>query len=264
MKKLTLSFIVMSFTATATNAEFSWPNGAKAAISLSYDDALTSHLDNAIPQLNQYGFKGTFYLTLSSPTLSTRLADWRATAAQGHELGNHSISHPCRKSLPNRDWVAVENDLDKQTHQQYLKELLNANAWLHAIDGKNTRTLTLPCGDIIVKGQSILPALKTHFVGIKTKANKSIVERYNLDVKDAQVWAPHNVNVAALIGYAENAANKGSLANYTFHGIGGDHLSVTKEAHEALLKYLASNASLYWVATYREISEYVHKHNHLK
>ena len=32
---------------------FSWPEGRKAAVSLSYDDALDSQLDNAIPALDR-------------------------------------------------------------------------------------------------------------------------------------------------------------------------------------------------------------------
>ncbi|MBY3627222.1 polysaccharide deacetylase family protein, partial [Acinetobacter sp. CUI P1] len=87
-------------TASA-NTIFSWPNGAKAAVSLAYDDALPSQLDTAIPQLNAVGLKGSFYLPLSADTIQKRLADWRAAAAQGHELGNHSLFHQCAKSLPN-------------------------------------------------------------------------------------------------------------------------------------------------------------------
>ena len=44
---------------------FAWPNGQKAAVSLGYDDALDSQLDHVIPQLDKYGFKGSFYLQLS-------------------------------------------------------------------------------------------------------------------------------------------------------------------------------------------------------
>lgn len=36
-----------------------WPGGKKAAIVLTYDDALVSQLDIAIPQLRQSGLTGT-------------------------------------------------------------------------------------------------------------------------------------------------------------------------------------------------------------
>jgi hypothetical protein len=38
------------------------PDGHKIAISLSYDYALNSQLDNALPALNQRGLKASFYI----------------------------------------------------------------------------------------------------------------------------------------------------------------------------------------------------------
>jgi hypothetical protein len=77
------------------NAQFKWPDGAKAAICLTYDDALDGHLDYAIPQLDSAGFKGTFYCTGNSPSLYSRMGEWRMAAKNGHELGNHTLFHPC-------------------------------------------------------------------------------------------------------------------------------------------------------------------------
>ena len=47
------------------------------------------------------------------------------------------------------------------------------------------------------------------------------------------------------------------MVNFTFHGIGGDHLSVSKEAHDELLKYLAENRGIYWTDTFINIMKYV-------
>ena len=83
MKALFVSLAVASLlafagrSASAAGKPFTWPDGAKAAVSLSYDDAINSQLDNAIPALNRYGLKGTFNLVLSSATVSKRLAEWR-------------------------------------------------------------------------------------------------------------------------------------------------------------------------------------------
>ena len=46
---------------------FTWPDGQKMAISLSYDDALNSHLDNVIPALNKHGLVASFYLNPRVP-----------------------------------------------------------------------------------------------------------------------------------------------------------------------------------------------------
>lgn len=148
-------------------AEIKWPNGAKAAISLSYDDALHSQLDNAVPTLNKYGIKASFYLMLASDALAPRLDEWRALAAQGHELGNHTIYHPCSASAPGREWVKPHADMDKRTIEHMQEEVKVANAFLKVLDGKTERTFTPPCGDRNTKGGNYIPAVREYFVAIK-------------------------------------------------------------------------------------------------
>ena len=47
------------------------------------------------------------------------------------------------------------------------------------------------------------------------------------------------------------------MANLTFHGVGGDYRSVSKEAHEELLACLADNRSTCWTDTFINIMKYV-------
>ena len=96
MKRVVLAIALsMACGVSAASAGTQWPNGAKAAV-LTYDDALTSQLDNAVPALDAVGFKGTFFL--AGPKLAD-IARWRAAAAEGHELANHTIFHACPASV---------------------------------------------------------------------------------------------------------------------------------------------------------------------
>lgn len=52
------------------------------------------------------------------------------------------------------------------------------------------------------------------------------------------------------------AADQGTMINLTFHGIGGDYLSVSNEAHEELLAYLAAHRKSYWTDTFINIMKY--------
>jgi peptidoglycan/xylan/chitin deacetylase (PgdA/CDA1 family) len=74
--------------------------GRRAAVSLTYDDGLTSQLDNAVPQLDARGMKGTFFLTAAN--MDRQWDRWRSAAANGHEMANHTVSHPCdlRRQTP--------------------------------------------------------------------------------------------------------------------------------------------------------------------
>jgi len=256
---LTLIIGISVCTELRAEQSFSWPNNKIAAVSLAYDDALDSQLDNAIPALNKHDFKGSFYLSLASPNIRHRLKDWRKAARQGHELGNHTINHACRASLPNRDWVASHNDLDNRSLKQIIQEVKNANSFLHAIDGETIRTFTVPCTDLIVENQNYAELIAPLFVGIKYSIGKVPTKKSELDMLKMPFIAPVNVSDETLIGFVKEAKKHGTMVNFTFHGIGGDHLSVSKKAHEKLLTYLAENKSDYWVDTYRNISLYVHQ-----
>ena len=239
--------------------EFYWPNGARAAVNLSYDDALNSQLDNAIPALNQYDFKGSFYLTLGSKVVKERREDWRTIAEQGHELGNHTINHACSASLPNRHWVDKHNDLDNKTMAQIKQEIIEANHLLNAIDGQTVRTFTLPCADAIVEGKNLLPEISRYFVGIKSHVAVIPTSMSTYNPMDAPVIAPSGMSGQSLIEQVKLAAKNNSIVSFTFHGIGAEHLAVSTDAHQQLLDYLAKNKTSYWVDTYRNISLYIDK-----
>ena len=236
---------------------FTWPNGARAAVNLAYDDALNSQLDHAIPALDRYGFKGSFYLTLSSETVRLRLDGWRVAAGHGHELGNHTLFHPCSGSLPDRQWVKPYHDLDEISVDEIREHIELANTMLYAIDGRSDRTFTVPCGDLAAAGINYLSTVESYFVAIKARQGGVTPDMSVLDPYSVGVFAPVGVSGEQLIAMVKEAAKKGTMANFTFHGVGGDHLSVSAEAHEQLLQYLAANPDIYWVDTFLNIMEYV-------
>ena len=254
---ITLGLTLVAPLTLATELPFAWPNGAKAAVNLAYDDALDSQLDKAIPTLNKYKIKGTFYLNVVSPTLTTRLSDWRAVAQKGHELGNHSIFHQCSKSSPGREWVTADRDLDKVSVIQMQDQVKVTNAFLHAIDGKTERTFTPPCIDLKASGSNYVDGLKSEFVAIKASFGGVTPDMKTLDPYFVPVDFPTAVTGEQLIAIVKEAAAKGTMANFTFHGVGGDHLAVSNEAHEELVKYLAANSDIYWTDTFVNIMKYV-------
>ena len=53
-----------SFAEEPPNIEIcTFKDGKKAAVTLAFDDASKDHLTSAVPLLEKYGFKGTFYVT---------------------------------------------------------------------------------------------------------------------------------------------------------------------------------------------------------
>lgn len=74
---------------------FEWPQARQGAVSITYDDALSIHCEEVGPARQAHGLRATFYTNILS--LMRDPDAWREMASKGHELGNHSIFHPCRK-----------------------------------------------------------------------------------------------------------------------------------------------------------------------
>lgn len=256
-----LAVLPSAFAAEAL--PFAWPEGKRAAVSLAYDDALDSQLDNAIPALDKHALKGSFYLQLSRDPVRKRLGEWRAAAENGHELGNHTLFHQCSGSIKGREWVEPQRDLDKTSAAEMKDQVLLANVMLTAMDGKQERTFTVPCGDVMAEGKNYIDLVESEFVAIKLGDGAVTPSMEALDPYAVTVEAPVGATGEQLIARVKEAARKGTMVNFTFHGIGGDYLAVSKEAHEELLEYLAAHGDIYWVDTFINVMEYVRKHQAL-
>ncbi|MFN3304570.1 MAG: polysaccharide deacetylase family protein [Roseateles sp.] len=254
-KKMLMAALGLLATVAATAAPFSWPGGAKAAVSLGYDDALHSHLDHVLPALNQRGLRASFYIPINGPTLPQRQHEWKAAAAAGHELGNHSLFHGCSAKGPGREWVQPQRDLERQMAVQVQEQVIAANTWLQALDGRTRRTFTPPCFDLTAGGQDFVKALQPHFVAFRAAPPALTTDTAQLDPYAMPAYFVERWSGEQLIALVEKAAAEGAMVSLLFHGVGAEHLSVTREAHDALLDHLAKHKARFWTDTMVNIME---------
>lgn len=255
MKKMLLAALGLLAAMAATAAPFQWPGGARAAVSLGYDDALDSQLDHVVPALNRRGLRASFYIPINGPTLPRRQDEWKAAAAAGHELGNHSLFHGCSAKGAGRSWVLPHRDLEKQTAAQVQEQILAANTWLQALDGKTRRTFTPPCLDLQAGGQDYVTALRPHFVAYRAATPALVTDSAALDPYAVPVYFVEGWTGEQLIALVEKAAAQGALVSLLFHGVGAEHLSVTREAHDQLLDHLARHKDRFWTDSMVNIME---------
>ena len=97
---------------------FRWPQEQQCAVSLTYDDAVPVHYQAVGPALEKQGLTATFYVTIRSD-VQRHPQHWRKLAARGHELGNHSLFHPCRGADAHKSWLPAEYDLMKYTPRRF-------------------------------------------------------------------------------------------------------------------------------------------------
>lgn len=250
MRKMLVAVLGLLVSVAAQAAPFAWPNGAQAAVSLGYDDGLDSQLDHVVPALNKRGLKASFYVPINSPTLPGRQNEWKAAAAAGHELGNHSLFHSCSAKGPGREWVAPHRDLDKQMAAGVQEQIVAANTWLQSLDGKTQRTFTPPCLDMQAGGQDFVAALKPYFVAYRAAGPGLVADTAKLDPYAMPVYFVEGWSGEQLIALVEKAAAQHALVSLLFHGVGAEHLSVTREAHDQLLDHLAKNKSRFWTDSF--------------
>lgn len=233
-----------------------WPQHKKAAIVLTYDDALKSQLNNAVPQLKQAGFKATFFLT--SDIDSTSIPRWRQLSAQGFELGNHTVFHPCAG--------VDDNPVPSEPYTAYriIREIEVMDRFLFAVDGKRVRTFAYPCAETIVGGKDYVDSLRkfalVRYARIGGDQNAVITDFKNLDTLRVPSYGLNGSETGKqLIDFVKNVQSKGGLGIIMFHGIGGDYITVSAEAHHQLIRYLSQHRKEIWVPTFRQALDEVYR-----
>jgi len=231
----------------------------KAIVCLTYDDCLDVHLDNVIPALDSLGFKGTFYIPGNSTCLNNRMDEWRTAAKNGHELGNHTLFHPCFGKSMKRDWVGADYDLDIYSMQRLVDEIKVNNTLLKAVDGKSERTFAYTCGDKKIGDENIWDKIKDEFVAARG-VNGIMYSINEVDISDIGSYAMINASGEEMIDLVKQAMKNNSLIVFLFHGIGGGHsINVALEEHNKLLRFLKENEKNICVAPLVDIAGYINE-----
>ena len=252
---LSVTALVMRSTAGARpRRSFTWPKGARAAVSLTYDDGLDSQLENVAPDLAAVGFKATFFLTQDN--MNARLADWQALERQGHEMADHTISHPCNTlvNLSPADMAGKE----VEPMEKYLDDHFQT---------PRPRTYAYPCGftglgrgPLVARQARYLSVLRPSLLAARTvdgppnDPRRLVQDRYRLNAFEP-TYDHDDPRLA--FAYVRKAIQKGDWAILVFHEVlptrkgEGD---TSRKSHQAILGWLARQPV--WCAPMREVFDY--------
>jgi peptidoglycan/xylan/chitin deacetylase (PgdA/CDA1 family) len=234
-----------------------WPGGCVAAVSLTFDDGMRSQLERAVPILEEHGLRGTFYLNPRGDDWEERLAPWRAVAARGHELGNHTCHHPCSRAF--RDDPRARG-LEDMTLEELAQDIDLAEERLRLLSGVARRSFAYPCYHAHVgegrTRQSYVPLVAARFVAAR---NKGEVPNHPATCDLHFLWSfpAERMSGAELVGLAERAAREGRWTILTFHGVHEGHLPVADVDLRELCRHLASTRDRIWTAPVAEVAEAV-------
>ncbi len=245
------------------NADFVWPQGQKCAVSLTFDDGLPVHYDLVGPLLEQVGLRATFYVPAVSD-VRVHPQRWRQLARRGHELGNHSLFHPCTR-LPDREgWLEPWQDLRAYDLPRLREELSTANLILQLLDNQTERTYGNTCCETEV-GQgdtltSMAPVLRDLFVAARGPQVSRVVDvRQPVDLYHLGHYSGDAKTFEEIKAKIETAVEMGGWTVWMMHGVGSDThgLYIEPAEHEKLVQWLGANKGLVWTAPLVKVAQHV-------
>ncbi len=238
--------------------DFRWPAGKRAAISLTFDDARLSQIDRGLPILDEYGVKATFYVSIRP--FEERLDAWKTAVANGHEIGNHTMTHPCSGNFS----FIRNRALEDYTLDRMRRELEEASNTIESLVGVRPVSFAYPCGQKFVgRGRNVksyVPLVAEEFLAgrgwLDEWANDPAfcdmaqLMAMELDGKDFE-------QVKQLIG--RTLANGGWLI-FCGHEIGKEGRQTTRSSTlKALCEYVRDPANGLWLDTVEAVARHISK-----
>jgi peptidoglycan/xylan/chitin deacetylase (PgdA/CDA1 family) len=260
MSALVLAGLLAAPPPPAPPARFSWPHGARAALSLSFDDARASQVDTGLAVLDALGVKVTFYVVPGA--VEQRLSGWKAAVASGHEIGNHSLVHPCSGNFA---W-ARKKALEDYSYEKMQRELAEANARVQALLGVTPETFAYPCGQTFVgRGRgtrSFVPLVAEMFVAGRGWMAEAPQDPRAGDLAQVMGVEMDGKNFEHILPLLDQARETGGWLVLGGHEIGKGGRQTTRTAMlRRLVPYVLDPAHGFWVAPVATVARHV-RSNH--
>jgi peptidoglycan/xylan/chitin deacetylase (PgdA/CDA1 family) len=205
------------------------PQAGERVVCIVFDDGWQTQYNNAVPIMDQYGFKATFAIITSYPGRLKSYMNWDeiiTLAKNGEDIESHTVNHP---SLITLDTASIEYQL-AQSKQDLLKY------------GINTPIFVYPNGD--GAGNATVEGLveKYYLVGRGIDDSGLDVsqsfDRYNLPG-----YTMSNTTTLAEFESYVNGVGNSTITTVYYHRISNENVStaVTPDLFAAEMQYLYNN-----------------------
>jgi peptidoglycan-N-acetylglucosamine deacetylase len=237
---------------------FRWPDRKRAALSISFDDARTSQPDSGTALLDKYGIKATFFVVPSG--VENRLDGWKKVVASGHEIGNHTINHPC---TGNFSWSA-KNALENYTLDSIRNELTECNKRIEELLGVKPEVFAYPCGQkFIGRGtntRSYVPLVAKMFVVGRGWRDESMNDPVFCDLSQVSGIEMDGKNFDEILPLIEEARKTGQWLVLAGHEMGDSGVQTTRlKMLKQLIEYVQDPANEIWIAPVGTVAKYILK-----
>ena len=208
-----------------------YKDGKECAVSLTFDDSMKEHYTIVAPELEKRGFRGTFWMVGSwmpavaeADTTHFTWAEAKEMSDRGHEMSNHTWSHPYLTMLSDEE---LFNEIKKND------EAILANI------GKPSTTFCFPYNAF---NEKVVAAAMEGRIGAR--------------LKEFWLGGQHSPK-EYLQKQVEDALASGSWIAGMTHGINYGYDCYTDPTEFTdFLDYLKSLESRIWVGTFRDVAAY--------
>ena len=208
-----------------------WQGDRAGAFALTFDDGQREQVTLAGPMLDALGLKATFVINPGKTTAKTgenwfaSWDEWRAMAKNGHEIGNHSMTHT--------NFAQVKDEGLEE-------EIITAQKRIAQEIGQPCITFCYP-------------------FNAETPASRAMVKRTHAVATDTKrkAYGGKDFTAATANAWVDEAIAKQDLVVAMIHGIDTGYLPFTGRAvFKDHLDYLKSKETQVWIAPFGVIDRY--------
>ena len=206
-----------------------WSGDRDGAFAFTFDDGYREHVTIAAPMLDALGLKATFAINPGKLTANSGTGtweQWRALARSGHEIANHSMTHPNFSQVT--DAAALE------------REIVGAKEVIE-------KELGLPCLTFVYPFNA------------ETEAARGLVRRSHSAWTggERKVYGGPAFTTAKANAWIDEAITKRTLIIAMIHGIDGGYFPFPNRAiFKDHLDYAKSKEAQVWIAPLGTIKHY--------
>ncbi|MGZ8558012.1 MAG: polysaccharide deacetylase family protein [Chitinophagaceae bacterium] len=239
--------------------KFSWPQGIEASISLSFDDGRSSQVEVGTSLLDSFHTKATFYVVPSA--VEQRLDGWKKAVASGHEIGNHSLHHPCSGNFV---WSRI-HALENYTLDSMQSELTKANDLIQKLLGVKPIVFAYPCGQKFtgrgIDTKSYVPLVAKMFISGRGYMEETPNDPAFTDFAQITGIEMDDKDFEVILPLIQAAKKNGQWIVLAGHAMGEGGVQTTRLTMlRKLIAYGRDPGNKLWIAPVGTIATYIDKH----
>jgi peptidoglycan/xylan/chitin deacetylase (PgdA/CDA1 family) len=223
-------------------------------VSLSFDDSRESQL-RGVRILDEHGIRASFYVLPSG--IGAAPDHWSSVVSAGHEIGNHTSSHPCSANYE----FSRTNALEDKTMDELAADIDEAGQVIEDLLGVRPKSFAYPCGQSFVgrgsRRRSYVPLVAERFLAGRGYGSETGNMPGSCDLAHLDAYVIDGLDIDALLSLVGRGMAHGEWVIMAGHDIGSHgRQTVCSRALDGFCRRLARDDRI-WVAPVVEVAGHV-------